>query len=261
MFIKRISLHCSDSKAAVSTVLGMLIFIGILFTCVIPLFLYVNQVNSYYDQAVLEMKHLDDNKQRETIDVYAYPLDTSKETKSIYVYVKNQCPLSVEILRIWVNDLCYNYSLEVPAMGWNVTEAIDISGMLPTEGNITINIKVTTTRGNIISSLINPLFYSSIAGWSSSGTLSINIVINRDHSGTETFNVKVYKVVGLTETIICDEDIRMIGNTISYVKKVDLSDIGSYHVMVKYKGGSAYLYNNYIQINLANPCYWVYVSV
>jgi len=234
----------------------MLIFIGILFTCVIPLFLYVNQVNSYYDQAVIEMEHIDEDKQREMIDVYAYPF--SNTSKAIYVYVKNQCPFSVDVIRIWVNDHCYNYTLKVPGLGWNVTEAIDLTGILPTQGNITVNTKVTTRRGNIISSLVNPLYYSAAAGWSSSGTLSINVVINRDHQGTETFNIKVTKAV--SEEVICNENIRLIGNTKSYIKTVCLPQTGAYHATVTYNGLQIYDNTN-IQINYEFPNYWVYVSV
>jgi len=245
-----------DSKDGISTVLGMLIFIGILFTCVIPLFLYVNQVNSYYDQAVIEMEHIDEDKQREMIDVYAYPFNTT--SKAIYVYVKNQCPFSVEVIRIWVNDHCYNYTLKVPGLGWNVTEAIDLTGILPVQGNITIDTKVTTRRGNIISSLVNPLYYSAAAGWSSSGTLSINVVINRDHQGTDTFNINVTKIG--TGEVICNEDIRLIGNTKSYIKKVGLPQEGAYIAIVKCNGLPVYEKIG-IQISLGVPCYWVYVSV
>jgi len=61
------------SGSAMSTILGMLIFIGILFTCVMPFFLYINEVNSLYDQTVVEMKQEDQNRALENIEVYAYP--------------------------------------------------------------------------------------------------------------------------------------------------------------------------------------------
>lgn len=256
MFTRRMLFRRLGSKAGMSTVFGMLIFIGVLFTCVIPLFLYVNQVNSYYDQAVIEMRHIDEDKQREMIDVYAYPYNTT--SKAIYVYVKNQCPFSVDVIRIWVNDHCYNYTLKVPGLGWNVTEAVDLTGILPPEGNITIDTKVTTRRGNIVSSLVNPLYYSAAVGWSSSGTLSINVVINRDHQGTDTFNIKITKIG--TGEVICDEDVRLIGNTKSYVKRVCLPQTGTYSAIVKCNGFSVYEKID-IQISFGAPCYWVYVSV
>jgi len=108
-----------------STILGMLIFIGVLFTCVMPFFLYINEVNSLYDQTVIEMKQLDQDRTLENIEVYAYPLnDTDNQ---ISLYIKNQCPLTVEIVRIWVNDESYSYNLQIPGMSWNITNPINVT--------------------------------------------------------------------------------------------------------------------------------------
>ena len=93
------------SRSGLATVLGTLIFVGILFTCVIPLFLYVNTVNSYYEKAVAEMRQFDQRHEMEDLEVYAYPNDGNTE---LNVYIRNRCALDVRVIRLWVNNTFYD---------------------------------------------------------------------------------------------------------------------------------------------------------
>jgi hypothetical protein len=61
-------------KRGVSTTLGVIIFVGILFTSVIPMALVMRQSETIYEQNELELKRQDDDQDREDIDVYVYPL-------------------------------------------------------------------------------------------------------------------------------------------------------------------------------------------
>lgn len=101
MSMRRISLH--RSKSGIATILGTLIFIGILFTCAIPFYLRINQANTYYNQRVADMRRFDEKRGMENLEVYAFNYTVDK----LKVYIKNRCSLEVRIVSIWINT---NYS-------------------------------------------------------------------------------------------------------------------------------------------------------
>jgi len=235
-----------------STILGMLIFMGVLFTCVLPFFLYINEVNSLYDQTVIEMKQRDQERALENIEVYAYPLnDTNNQ---ISLYIKNQCPLTVEIVRIWVNDEFYSYTIQIPGMSWNITSPINVT--LPKNGSSSFYVKITTARGNGFSSRTNPLSYTAESGWSGGGELSINVVITRDYNGRVTYNINVTKVSD--GEIVCDDDVTFIGNTRSYFKKVVIEMPSIYNVRVTKE--DTLLREEQVEVSWQSPTQWIYVN-
>jgi len=251
-FMQLTLFHLLKSRTAMSTVLGMLIFIGVLFTCVMPFFLYINQVNSLYDQTVIEMKQLDHDRTLENIEVYAYPLnDTGNQ---ISIYIKNQCPLTVEIVRIWINDYYYTSDLQISGMSWNITDPINVT--LPESNSTAFYVKITTARGNCFSSRTNPLSYTAESGWSGGGELSINVVISRDYNGKVTYNIKVTKVSD--GSIICDDDVTLIGNTRSYFKKVGIELPDTYNVRIT--KGDTLLREEQVEVTWQSPTQWVYVN-
>jgi len=208
-------------------------------------------VNSLYDQTVIEMKQQDQDRTLENIEVYAYPLNDTDNRISLYI--KNQCPLTVEIVRIWVNDEFYSCSIQIPGMNWNITAPINVT--LP-ESNSTFYVKITTARGNCFSSRTNPLLYTAGSGWSGGGELSINVVISRDYHGTVTYNIKVTKVSD--SSIVCDDDVTLTGNTPSYFKKVDIELPDTYNV--KITKGDTLLKEEQVEVTWQSPTQWVYVN-
>ena len=235
-----------------STILGMLIFIGVLFTCVMPFFLYINEVNGIYDRTVMEMKEFDQQRAMEKLAVYAYPLNESSD--EVRVYVKNQSPLTVRIVRIWVNDRYFPFSLEISGMGENTTDPIDIGDMLSeAEGLKNFNIKVVTSRGNSFSSLTNPLQYSNESGWGGGQTFAINIVIEVE-SGIYYFIIEVSNSNGTT---IYYEELWVMFDT-SIMRKVEVSGPDTYHVEITQTQGPDKTWQTDVQITLEEPTKWVY---
>jgi len=240
------------SKSAMSTVLGMLIFIGVLFTCVMPFFLYINQVNSIYDQTVVEMKQQDRDRSLENVEVYAYPLnDTGNQ---IRLYIKNQCPLTVEIVRIWINDQFYSYNVQIPGMSWNITDPVNVT--LPESNSSFYYVKITTARGNCFSSRTNPLSYTAGYGWSGGRELSINIVISRGYPGTVTYNILVTRVND--SSVICDDDVTLIGNTPGYFKNIEIETPDTYDVTIT--KDATPLKEEQVEVSWQSPTEWVYVN-
>jgi len=240
------------SKSAMSTVLGMLIFIGVLFTCVMPFFLYINQVNSIYDQTVVEMKRQDQDRTLENVEVYAYPLNETGN--QIRLYIKNQCPLTVEIVRIWINNQFYSYNVQIPGMSWNITDPLNIT--LPESNSSFYYVKITTARGNCFSSRTNPLSYTAGSGWSGGGELSINIVISRDYRGSVTYHIRVTKVSD--GSIIFDDDVTLVGTTPSYFKKIGIEVPNVYNVEITKDG--ALFKQEQVEVDWQNPTVWIYVN-
>lgn len=182
------------ARSGMATILGMLIFIGVIFTCVIPLFLYVNEANSFYDRVVMKMRSLDQDRERERIDIYGYPLTQTGDYVSIYI--RNRCPFIVKIVRVWINDLRFDLSVAVPAMGHTTIESINV-GQLKPEQNLYI--KVTTTRGNTFSSFTNPLIWTTSSWYGGMGCY-IQVVIQTNRVGQLFYKIKVTGPSGFSQT-------------------------------------------------------------
>jgi len=231
-----------------STILGMLIFIGMLFTCVIPLFLYVNQVNTFYNRKVTEMTQFDQDREKEQIDVYAYPL--SQSSNEVNVYIKNRSPLSVKIVRVWINDDKFDRSIEIPAMGEGTIESIIIQ--LETKP---FYIKVMTARGNTFSSYTNPLYYTE-NGWSGGMGFVIQVVILANPEATRFFKVKVTGPSSFTyETQVVKRP-----HESSCLAVVTVTLVGWYYVTVNEGLISIPVTPESVYVDFSEPSHWVYAN-
>ena len=90
-------------RRGVASAIGILLMVGILMTSVIPLFMYVNRVNNYYDRTVAEMKIADDDRGREDLEVYAY--GASSTSISVWLRNKGAVPVNVSRIRVMREDL------------------------------------------------------------------------------------------------------------------------------------------------------------
>jgi len=171
-------------KSGMSTVLGMLIFIGVLFTSIIPLFLYINDVNSLYDVTVAEMRRFDQERENEQLDVYAYP-DSSN---NLTIYIKNRYAMPVKIVRVWVNDTTPTLT-DLPLRIEGVSSGIIEDIQIPSTGDF--DVWVVTERGNVFASQTNTLHITE-SGWSGGNDpYSINILIEKP-PGQRSYNVRVF---------------------------------------------------------------------
>ena len=181
------------SRAGIATVLGMLIGMGILFSTIIPLFLYVNQVNNMYDKTVVEMKTFDEQRSTEAITVVAYPNVPESE---VNIYLRNKYTIDVTIIRVWIIDIDnaeYAYMLnedDLPELPLSlspaeeaVIEDIDISYM-----DEHLNITVITERGNLFASSTNPLNVTE--GWGGVMPYSILVVIEAGKGGRKDYLIE-----------------------------------------------------------------------
>lgn len=220
------------SKSGISTILGTLIFIGILFTCAIPFYLRVNQANTYYTQTVDEMRRFDEKRGMEDIDVYAYPLsETSDELK---VYIKNRCALPVTIVAVWVNDEQYILTDATLPPSEDQTYGPPFEVTLPAETK-NFYIEVLTNRGNRFASLTNPLTYTKTdqgGFWSGGVGLAINIIL-KSHG---FFHIKVTDSANPPNTVYEGDVFRPPHSDV--LKRVAVAYASTYHIYATTQSGT-----------------------
>jgi len=163
------------SKKAVSSILGTLIFIGILFSAVVPMMLVMKQADVILEQKKLEVQRLDEERIREDLALYAYPNGLS----SITVKVHNRCEVPIIIRRIWINDEeqdidCLVSPVEVKEIGsYSIT-------FIPDQIN-TYRVRITTARGNVYESLSGIIAHDG-SEWVQE-EIGINVVIDSGSGG------------------------------------------------------------------------------
>jgi len=172
--------------------------VGILLTSIIPLFMYVNEVNNYYDRIVIELKITDQERSMEDLTVYAYGIN---ETSNIDVYLRNSGPVSLNITRIWMmrkdlqKTLCFNSTnlsilpLQLIASSQTTIEMLDLASILENEVVDYFNIEVSTDRGNKYSSETNSL-HKIRGGWETRlPDFQIQVIILSDW-GVDNFRIE-----------------------------------------------------------------------
>ena len=144
-----------------STVLGTLIFIGILFSAVVPMFLVMQQADIILDQEKLEIRRVDDEKSREMMDVYAYPVEGESQ---IEIKVNSRCELLINILHLWINNTLQDMDIALEPMEQEkILGPYDVPVQLGT--NSELSVKMTTARGNVYESKGGLIIYDGTDGW------------------------------------------------------------------------------------------------
>jgi len=161
-------------RKGVSTIMGTLIFVGILFTAVIPMFFVMNQADVLLDQSKLTIKHTDDEKSNEFANAYVFPTDPTSSAK-ITVQVFNKCEMPITIIRVWVNNNYTETNMKINPM---CNDKYDI--LVNAQVGSSYDVRVTSERANTYAVLNGILSYilnsDGSTGWSGEN-YGINIVI------------------------------------------------------------------------------------
>jgi len=140
-----------------ATILGVLIFVGLIFSTVIPMYLIMKQADSLYESRKLEMSNLDQDRSKESLAVGVVPI--SQYSNVLNITVNNKCALVVKIIRIWINDT-YSTASEV----LQPMSVLSINSTVVTRTNSSFNIIVGTERGNLFAAETGTLCYGA-SGW------------------------------------------------------------------------------------------------
>lgn len=141
------------SRKGISTILGTLIFISIIFSAIIPMQLVMQQADNVRDRRITDADNNDLLRKNEVLEIYPIPHLT---LDLLNVSVINLSEFPVNIIRIWVNDTSYTVNQEAGPL-----ETIKIGNipLTPKEGGI-YEVRATTTRGNVFISHIGTISYS-----------------------------------------------------------------------------------------------------
>jgi len=237
-------------KKGVSTVLGTLIFIGILFTAVVPMALVMKQADTIYEQKRLERLRLDEDRVNEEVDLYVYPTgDLAPDNLTMKVY--NRGVLASTIIRIWTND--DNKSVDVVVQPNSEVE-IGSYDVEPQEGD-TFDVKMTTARGRSFECGTGTI--SFIDGHWNVEALLINVLIS---AGGIVFKIELWlQLEDESWEKIDDAQVWKIGGTA--LKTFDVTSRGApqtYKVIVK--RGSNTIHEEIVEMIWPEgpPVLWVY---
>ncbi len=148
----------SRKRKGISSILGTLIFIGVLFSSVIPMALVMKQADNIYERKLHEAKVQDELKNEEDLMVYAYS-ETSDEY--ITVFVQNNGEAVVEVVGVWLND-------DRILVSENIASSKSVSFdpiLFPGSEGDSLIVKVTTANGNVFYSPLGASKYSTTNGW------------------------------------------------------------------------------------------------
>lgn len=240
----------SSCRRGTSTILGTLIFVGILFTAVIPMFLVMRQADIFYEKEKFNVGLLDEERKNEDIRVYVFPTPGSPEPPSLTVRIENRGDILVRVVRIWVNDQEIESDCAVQSMSEADMDPFDVSAL---PGNYSI--KVTTDKGNKFTSDVAPIYYLGGGEWEI-GMLVINVLIYNQPGGI--YKIDVWWGAEEGEPTYNQIIQKSSGNAFTFFDVTENGSPESYHV--KITRGSDIIYNNQVNIEwpIGPPVVWVF---
>jgi flagellin-like protein len=215
----------SSSRKAFSTILGTLIFIAILFSAVMPMYLTMNQADIILENAKLEKMRAEADGSSESMNICAYPESTN--STQIYLSVENTGQVGVSFIRVWVGENSYDISDSLAVGGKCVIGPYTLQ---PVEGT-SYSTSLITGRGNKFTSYAGSLQYQD-GGWV---TPTLGIIVNIIN---DMGMFKIYYTDGTTE-ILSYESQGVDKGDVSHIITIDQP--GSYQVTVKVKTGGSYV--------------------
>jgi len=230
-------------RRGTSTILGTIIFVGIIFSAFIPMMLVIKQADTLHEMRKHELGILEQERGDEALYVY---VQTVKEPPKLIIKVQNKGALSVNIVRLWINDDSFPIDYNVQPM--SSIETIYSYTLQVPEDDDSYYIVVTTDRGNSIA-FDTYLNWDFDLGWGSDIKL-VNILIN-----SLPGNIFKIKVIGpeLTEPFTVDNE------TLSLKYEPKFFDVpieGEY--TVKIYRGTKEIFSEIATISDEEPVYWVF---
>lgn len=162
---------CRSCRRGTSTILGTIIFIGIMFTAVIPMLLVMRQADMLLEQRKYELGCLDEERSNEDLYIYVFPSGgaTSPDLK---VTAQNKGELSLRVVRLWINDDIYELDSAMQPMSG--TQDLGTFTISP-QNDDSFYFMATTDRGNVVA-FDTPLTWKDQMGWETD-IFSVNVLI------------------------------------------------------------------------------------
>lgn len=167
-------IHISRNKRhGMTTILGTLLFISMIFTALVPLQLSMLETDTYESNILHELESFDSEKEEEILTVISYP--TTHTSNLLKVRVQNIGNIPVKIVKVWIKDEQYSIDTDILNGEIMVLGPFAVDLML----NSSYPVKVVTERGNIFGSNAGNMIYSSSGVWFTP-SLGVNVYIAND---------------------------------------------------------------------------------
>jgi archaellum component FlaF (FlaF/FlaG flagellin family) len=155
-----------------ATILGVILFVSILYSSIVPMFLTFQQAENYKKRGIEERDRLDQVRENEELDIFAYPVNTT--SNQLRIRIGNTGHSIVEIKRIWIQDTLYNVTDTV-----NIGET-EVFGPYTVDlvENASYPVKAVTGNGNVFSADMISLVYTDGQWYTPS--LGINVYISNE---------------------------------------------------------------------------------
>ena len=229
----------TSCRRGTSTVFGVMIFVGIMFTAVIPMLLVMNQADILYERRKFEVGRLDEESKYEDLNVYVF--NHSDSSESLTLRVENWGDFSVNINRVWINDT--SYLLEgfyVKPKNLHEEELNDFTPIPDT--NYTI--KVTTDRGNVFFVESGSIYCDEDGHWKV-GMFAIVFYISDPGKGFFDIEIKDYNETILTDPPFSIHKSAVTGTATDFFS---VPSAGTYHVKIT-RRNAGIIYNDFVTIN------------
>ena len=216
-------------RKAVSTILGTLIFIGILFSAVIPMQLVMKQADSMFSSKQWEASQEDDKRDRESMEVYPIP---SEDATHINVTLINKCEFRIDIVRVWINNSLTNITTSIETLGNIQIGPFPIN---PLNGSV-FDIRAVSSRGNVYTAETGLLYYQN-GEWVTE-TMGIRLIFpSRPGGGARDNDWKNELEVNITDSEgnVIYEDYKMYWAISASENFFELDASGEYQVIVEIK--------------------------
>jgi len=248
MHMKRTTFH---KKKGISTILGTLIFIGIVFSAYVPMTLVMKQADNVYERKIHETKALDMEKETEDLMVTAYGEAASTD---LTVYLQNRGANEVTIIRVWLNEEIHEVEEVISAKTSSELGPYSVAG-----AESPLRVKVTTDNGNIFECNLGSVLYSEINGWYTPSYAVTVVIMN---------NWGQYEIIVEDSLDVEVGYYKSSGNEQDDVSKTflvsDTPDVYDVEVLKKVGGGWNYLIGPEFTINVpsgsGNPVVYVVVD-
>ena len=190
----------------------------------------MKQADVLYERKKLEMARLDEEGERETMMLYAFPRSIT-EPQWLNVTAYNQCEFSINLLRLWVNDTEIPLSVTVPSMGSANVTSYQINA---TNGN-SYQVRATSERGNVYTSQTGTLAFNG-GEWETE-TVGINLIFpSRPGKAGRVNDWKNQLKINITENDVDGDtiydEIEMYWAVSASEKFFELGAPGTYNVTV-----------------------------
>lgn len=158
----------SSFRRGTSSIMGTLIFVGIIFTAFIPMLLVMRQADNLHEINKHELGILDQERAGEEINFYAYPDDQDE----LILRIKNEGSAPIKIVNVWINDEEYHQEVNIKSM-----ETINLDSLPVILQDLTsYTVKVITEKGNSFTSLSGTLYYSGDKWYTPSLGICVHIL-------------------------------------------------------------------------------------